>query len=76
LNDSASRYVGKVVEKNVPRVLDATDGKPHGIRKAAHDLARELRDEFRTEFDTYASSHAMEGDGRAFARVCMDRLLD
>jgi glutamate dehydrogenase (NAD(P)+) len=75
LNDSASRYVAKVVEKNVPRVLDATGGKPEGARKAAHDLARELRDEFQKEFAAYSSSHSMEGDGRAFARVCMDRLL-
>jgi len=75
LNDSAPRYVAKVVEKNVPRVLDATGGKPDGIRKASHDLARELRDEFKKEFAEYASTHSIEGDSRAFARDRMDRLL-
>jgi glutamate dehydrogenase/leucine dehydrogenase len=75
LNDSAPRYVAKVVERNIPRVLDATGGKPSGIRKASHDLARELRDEFRKEFAEYASTHSVEGDSRAFARACMDRLL-
>jgi glutamate dehydrogenase (NAD(P)+) len=75
LNDSAPRYVAKVVEKNIPRVLDATGGKPDGIRKASHDLARELRDEFKKEFAGYASTHSIEGDSRAFARDRMDRLL-
>jgi glutamate dehydrogenase/leucine dehydrogenase len=75
LNDSAPRYVAKVVENNVPRVLEATGGKPDGIRKASHNLARELRDEFRKEFEEHPSARSQVGDGRIFARSCMDRLL-
>ncbi|HEV7514829.1 MAG TPA: Glu/Leu/Phe/Val dehydrogenase dimerization domain-containing protein [Thermoanaerobaculia bacterium] len=75
LNDGARSYTAKVVERNVPRVLDATGNQPRGIRQAAHKLAKELRDEFGAEFEAYLAGKPTDPDGRAFGRLCMDKLL-
>lgn len=75
LSREVSRYIARVVERNVPRVLAATEGKSEGVRKATHALARALRDEFRAEFTADAADHSKNGDGRAFARLRMDKLL-
>lgn len=72
LNESVPRYISKIVGKNVPRLLDITGGRPHGMRAATEGLARALREDLAGRFRAHDGS---DPDGRAFARLCMDALL-
>lgn len=73
LNTSAPLYVSKIVGQNVPMVLDFTDNRPEGLRKATESLARRKREEMVKKFEQYRREN--DSDGRSFARLCMDELL-
>lgn len=75
LNESAPRYVSKIVEQNMPMVLDITGNRPGGMRKATYELARRRRDEMAEKLRTAQAQGAGNADGRTFARLCMDELL-
>ncbi|HEX5715369.1 MAG TPA: hypothetical protein VF179_04370, partial [Thermoanaerobaculia bacterium] len=72
LNESVPRYISKIVGENIPGVLEITQDRPQGMRKAAENLARRRREELAERF-----RQAPDGsDGRDFARLCLDSLLD
>lgn len=66
LNESAPRYVSRIVEQNMPMVLERTGDRPGGMRKATHELATARRVEVLEKY------RRLGGD----ARRCMDDLLD
>lgn len=72
LNESVPRYISKIVGENVPRVLEITGDEPRGMRNATKDLARKRRDELAERIRQAPSKNA---DGRGFARLCLDTLL-
>jgi glutamate dehydrogenase/leucine dehydrogenase len=74
LNDSVPACIGKIVDRNVPNLLELNGGKPFGLRQATHDLARRRRTELSGHFDAFQAAGS-NGDGRLFARNLMDRLL-
>jgi glutamate dehydrogenase/leucine dehydrogenase len=76
LNESAPRYVSKIVEQNMPLVLEFTGDRPDGMRKATYELAKKRRSELSEIFNTQGIDRTADPDGREFARLCMDDLLD
>ncbi|HWM93042.1 MAG TPA: hypothetical protein VN493_19920 [Thermoanaerobaculia bacterium] len=73
LNESAPKYISKIVGENVPLVLDITGDRPQGMRTATEDLARKRREELAERFRRVPGN---DPDGRGFARSCLDSLLD
>lgn len=75
LNESAPRYVSKIVEENMPMVLDITGNQPDGMRKATFELAQRRREELMRKFHGFALKDEYGPGQRFFARFRMDELL-
>lgn len=73
LSESVPRYISKIVGENVMHLLDITGDRPQGMRKATENLARKRRVELVEQFQQASYEGA---NGRAFARSCLDGLLD
>jgi glutamate dehydrogenase (NAD(P)+) len=76
LDQKTPQYVKKIVENNVHRVLDLTDGQPTGFRDATYRLAADRRLALQQELVNLLPLEELRSDNsRALAKALLNRLF-